>query len=547
MSDNPSARVGILAEVGGDYFTARLIVEIDDTVAQRKLGSNARLGQVGSYLTVQQANSQILVIVERSYRVADRQGHAASMVRVTPVGQINADGKFNKGVSAYPSIGDDIYAVSYDSLNAIFSADGEVAFKVGQLSAFRDVKVHLDASAFFGRHAAILGQSGAGKSWTVTSLIQSALRCMPQSHIILLDMHGEYSDKEVDGVVSVSPFPPDNVRCLNAQQAEFPYWLLTYSELCDLIIDPTDEDASIQTTFLRSILMRLKRESNEHLKISQLTVDSPVYYCINTFVEMIEKANSETSDFGKKKSPLFGKFDQLLVRLNSLFGDTRYDFLMKPKLRTSTESLAGLMRDLVGLGEKKAGITVLDLSAVPFDVAPMVTAQIGRLAFEFNFWNPQCRDFPIFLICEEAHEYIPRLESPRFREARRAMERISKNGRKYGVGICVVSQRPADVSETILAQCSSYICLRISNPSDQDYVRSMVPEAAKGTFAALTSLGKGEVVALGEAVPMPVRFQMDMPDPPPNSTDIDYAGKWRDGDVPINVESVVQNWHQQLR
>jgi DNA helicase HerA-like ATPase len=370
---------------------------------------------------------------------------------------------------------------------------------------------------------------------------------MPQSHIILLDMHGEYSDKDVDGVVSVSPFPQDSVRCLNAQQAEFPYWLLTYSELCDLIVDPTDEDASIQTTFLRSILMRLKREANEHLKMSHLTVDSPVYYSMDTFVEMIEMANSETSDFGKKKSPLFGKFDQLLVRLNSLFGDTRYDFLMKPKTRTSTASLAGLMRDIVGLGEKKAGITVLDLSAVPFDVAPMVTAQIGRLAFEFNFWNPQCRDFPIFLICEEAHEYIPRLEAPRFREARRAMERISKNGRKYGVGICVVSQRPADVSETILAQCSSYICLRISNPSDQEYVRSMVPEAAKGTFAALTSLGKGEAVALGEAVPMPVRFQIDRPDPPPNSTDVDYAGKWNDGGVDIDVEGVVRNWHQQLR
>jgi DNA helicase HerA-like ATPase len=235
------------------------------------------------------------------------------------------------------------------------------------------------------------------------------------------------------------------------------------------------------------------------------------------------------------------------VRLNSLFGDTRYDFLMKPKIRTSTESLAGLMRDIVGLGEKQVGITVLDLSAVPFDVAPMVTAQIGRLAFEFNFWNPLCHDFPIFLICEEAHEYIPRMEAPRYREARRAMERISKNGRKYGVGICVVSQRPADVSETVLAQCSSYICLRISNPSDQDYVRSMVPEAAKGTFAALTSLGKGEAVALGEAVPMPVRFQIDMPDPPPNSTDVDYAGKWHHGSADIDVESVVQNWHQQLR
>jgi len=140
---------------------------------------------------------------------------------------------------------------------------------------------------------------------------------------------------------------------------------------------------------------------------------------------------------------------------------------MKPKIRTSTESLTDMMKDLVGLGERKANVTVLDLSAVPFDVVPMVTAQIGRLAYEFNFWNPLCREFPIFLICEEAHEYIPRQENPRFREARRAMERISKNGRKYGVGLCIVSQRPHDVSETVLAQCSSYICLRISNPEDR--------------------------------------------------------------------------------
>jgi len=547
MSDNTSTRVGILAEVAGDYFTARLVSEGDGAVAQRTLGGSARIGQVGSYLAVHQADTRTLVMVERSYRLADRQGQAAHMVRLTPLGEIDAGGEFNRGVSHYPSIGDSVHPVKREDLSNIFAATGEVEFKVGRLTAFEDVDVHLDPSSFFGRHAAILGQSGAGKSWTVTSLIQSALRSMPQSHIILLDMHGEYSDKEIDGLASVSPFPAESVRCLNAQQFEFPYWLLTYSELCDLITDPTDEDASIQTSFLRSILMRLKRETNKHLNLGHITVDSPVYYPMDQFTEMIEKANSETSDFGKKKSPLFGKFDQLLVRLNSLLGDTRYDFLMKPKLRTSTESLAGLMRDMVGLGETRAGITVLDLSAVPFDVAPMVTAQIGRLAFEFNFWNPRCRDFPIFLICEEAHEYIPRLEAPRYREARRAMERISKNGRKYGVGICVVSQRPADVSETVLAQCNSYICLRISNPDDQEYVRSMVPEASRGTFAALTSLAKGEAVALGEAVPMPVRFMIDMPHPPPNSTDVDYAGKWHGDGVDIDVEGIVQNWHQQLR
>ena len=127
------------------------------------------------------------------------------------------------------------------------------------------------------------------------------------------------------------------------------------------------------------------------------------------------------------------------------------------------------------------------------------------------------------------------------------MERISKNGRKYGVGICVVSQRPSDVSETVLAQCNSFLCLRISNPDDQEYVRSMVPEAAKGTFDSLTSLSKGEAVALGEAVPMPVRFKIDMPNPPPNSTDVDYAGKWRDGGKEIDVENLVSNWHKQIR
>ncbi len=344
-----------------------------------------------------------------------------------------------------------------------------------------------------------------------------------------------------------SPFPPGKVRSLNAHEVEFPYWLLTYSELCDLIIDPADENASIQISFLRSILMRLKRETNTHLDLGHITVDSPVYYSMEEFTELIKKTNSETTNFGKTMSPLHGKFNQMLVRLYSMLNDTRYDFLMKPKIRTSTESLTDLMKDIVGLGEPKANVTVLDLSAVPFDVVPMVTAQIGRLIYEFNFWNPLCREFPIFLICEEAHEYIPREEDPRFREARRAMERIAKNGRKYGIGLCIVSQRPHDVSETVLAQCSSYICLRISNPEDQEYVRSMVPEAARGTFAALTSLSKGEAVALGEAVPMPVVFKVDLPDPPPNSTDIDYAGKWRQYGKEISVEKLVSNWHRQVR
>ena len=547
MTNDNNRQIGVVTDVTAELLTAKLYSKRREDVPNSTGHEHATTGRVGSYLLVKQGDSRILAMVERSYQAADRQGQAAYLVRLTPLGEIGEEGEFNRGVSHFPTSGAGLFEVSQDDLHAIFSRHSEVSYKIGRLTSFEDIDVYMDASAFFGRHTAILGQSGSGKSWTVASLIQSAMRSMPETHIILMDMHGEYSDKDVDGVISRSPFDATRVRCLNAQDIEFPYWLLSYSELCELITDPADEYASIQTSVLRSMLIKLKRETNAHLELGHITVDSPVYYSLDDLMEAMQKANVETSDFGKTRSPLFGKFDQVLVRLSSLLNDTRYDFLMKPQTRTSTGSLASLMQDLVGLGEPRANITVLDLSAVPFDVVPMVTAQIGRLAYEFNFWNPLCREFPLYLICEEAHEYIPREDIPRYREARRSMERIAKNGRKYGVGLCVVSQRPHDVSETVLAQCSSYICLRISNPDDQEYVRSMVPEAVRGTFAALTSLSKGEAVALGEAVPMPVRFRVEKPNPPPNSRDVDYARKWRDGGRPISVESLVSNWHRQVR
>jgi DNA helicase HerA-like ATPase len=547
MTNNENTVIGVLVDVTGDYFTAKLHSQVAASSELAAQPNEAPIGQVGSYLSIRQSGVQILVMVERSYRVADRNGQAAHMIRLTPLGELGSDGEFTRGVARFPTSDAELHRVSNVELEKIFSAHSNVGYKVGALTSMGSIDVYLNANAFFGRHAAILGQSGSGKSWTVTSLIQSALRTMPKAHIILLDLHGEYCDKDVDGVTARAPFPADRVRSMKAQDLEFPYWLLAYSELCELIIDPADENASIQRSHLRSILMTLKRETNESLDLGHITVDSPVYYPLEALVEQIEKANVQTSDFGKTKSALYGRFDQLMVRLNSMLGDSRYDFLMKPTTRVSTASLAELMKDLVGLGDPEASVTVLDLSAVPFDVLPLVTAQIGRLAYEFNFWNPRCREFPIFLICEEAHEYIPREDIPRYREARRSMERISKNGRKYGVGLCIVSQRPHDVSETVLAQCASFICLRISNPDDQEYVRSMVPDAARGTFSALTSLSKGEAVALGEAVPMPVRFRVDMPDPPPNSTDVDYSGKWRNGGEEISVENLVRNWHKQYR
>ncbi len=227
--------------------------------------------------------------------------------------------------------------------------------------------------------------------------------------------------------------------------------------------------------------------------------------------------------------------------------DVRYDFLLRPKVRTNSASLSGLLRDFVGLGNPKRPVTIIDLSSVPFDVRPTVAAQIGRLAFEFNYWNPKYREFPILLMCEEAHAYIPRSSESQYVGSRKSMERIAKEGRKYGTGLAVISQRPNELSETVLAQCGTFICLRITNPDDQAYVRSLVPESEGELVSILAGLGRGEALMLGEAVPLPTRVKFDEPSPFPNSEDVDFYTKWRTGPDDIDVDSIVKRWRSQER
>lgn len=545
MISEENSRIGELIEITGSDFVAELISDEAGFVSEVTLGEDRVIvGQVGSYLTVKQSGIKVLTLVERNWREGTVDG--PRRIRLIPLGEVSSKGAFSRGVNHFPSVGAEVHLVSASELGGIFADFGSAGYCVGRMSSFESMGVYFDPDSFFGRHVAILGQSGSGKSWSVTSLIQSALRAMPNAHVILLDLHGEYGRNEFDPT-SHSAFPDEVVRCVDARELEIPYWLLTYAELIELFIDPDDEDASVQIAFLRETLFDLKKKANRDLDIGHISVDSPIFFSLPEMYMRFKQANEQTTDFGKVKSPLNGKFDQLLVKLQSRFNDTRYNFLLKPQKRTSSDSLAGLMRDFVGLGEPKAKVTVIDLSPVPFDIKPIITAQIGRLAFEFNFWNPRYREFPIFLVCEEAHSYIPREGDPRHAATRRTMERIAKEGRKYAVGMAVVSQRPHELSETVLAQCANFVCLRITNPDDQEYIRALVPDAARGILDALPSLSRGEAIAMGEAMPMPVRFKVTLPDPPPNSSDIDFIGQWKEGPEDISVEDIMHKWRKQER
>ncbi len=547
MISEKNTLIGHIVEANGSDFVAQLISDEEGFVPEVTIDNvMVKIGQIGSYLMVRQAGVYVLVIVESMWQELDAEGELMRMSRVNPLGEISAKGGFERGVSHYPTTGAELHLVTAATLAVLFSKYSAADFKVGKLSSFESVDVFIDPDAFFGRHAAILGQSGSGKSWTVTSFIQSTLNAMPNAHVIILDLHGEYGTKDWDATTS-PPFPEGKVRCVKPEDLEIPYWLLTYEELIELLIDADDPNASVQIAFLRGTLLELKREANQHLDIGHITVDSPIYFSMDDMFRRLKMANETTADFGKTKTALTGMFDQLMVKLQSRLNDTRYDFLLKPEKRNSSESLPGLLRDFVGLGDPGAKVTVLDLSAIPFDVHPTVTAQLARLAFEFNYWNPKCREFPLFVVAEEAHAYIPRVQTAGYQGTRRSFERIAKAGRKYAVGLCVVSQRPNELSETVLSQCSTYVCLRISNPDDQEYVRALVPDSARGILESLPSLAQGEAIATGEGVPMPVRFRVTMPNPPPNAQDIEYAGMWSRGPEETDVEHIVDCWRRQRR
>jgi len=529
---------GLIASVNageGDQFP---VVELE--------GEEVRVGQIGAYLAVRQDDIRLLAMVIHASKVETEGERMERRLTMIPLGTIDDEGVFRRGVTTFPTPGAELHVVTEDEIRSLFARYYDKGFTVGNLASGSRLEVSLDPAKFFGRHFAILGQSGAGKSWTVTSLIQRTVQVMPNAHVILLDLHGEYCWRDRQGDRQ-SAFADHVYRYIDARELEIPYWLLTYSELVDLLIDREDKEASTQIAFLREVVHSLRKKVNRHLNLPKISIDSPVYFSLVDLYRHFKHANEYTTNFGKTQGPLFGKFDSFLIKLQSRFNDVRYDFLLKPKHRKSSETLAGLLRDFVGLGSPRAQVTVVDLSSVPFDVRPTVSAQIGRLAFEFNYWNPHHKEFPILLLCEEAHSYIPRSGHTQYDATRRAMERIAKEGRKYGVALGVVSQRPHELSETVLAQCGNFLCLRITNPDDQEYVRDLVPDAERDLIDTLSALGRGECLALGEAIPVPTRFQVKRPNPSPNSDDTDFYSYWKGGPEDLDIDDIVSRWRRQER
>lgn len=570
-------------------------------------GRNYRVGQLGSYVTMPLDDRTLVGFVT----ACGRQETAADVepeiiVNVQLLGEIKA-GRFTRGVNEPPIVGDDVWVAVQDDFEAIFGSFDQLlagakhpkSFTLGKFAMNRDFDVKVLGSEFLNKHAAIVGNSGSGKSCTTAKILQEILH-LPQAQIVMFDMHGEYRAAFSDEQGNIDP----NVTYLGSEDLVLPYWLLRYDEIETLLVDRSNPlHISSQISFLRTALLEFKRDAARELGLTrELTLDTPIYFSldrIKNYAENLNEAryvlNSEHLAFqklalrslepveqqelmrkqrcefnkgnpeGEVPHPLyFGKLIGFIDQIETRLADRRYEFLLRPiehadgssffTNELSADNTAGqmsqvmhhLIRLLTGRVEPRSNLTIIDLSGIPFDVVDVTVAVITRLLFDLNFWTPAHKRQPILLAFEEAHNYIPR-DSRQQSFARTAVERVAKEGRKYGVAALVISQRPSELSETVLAQCNSMMVMRLNNPDDQAYVARVVSDYFASLIDMLPIMRPGEGFVIGDCVLMPLRTLVELPARTPRSGDVDFFGVWSAEQPESDIDEIVEHWWRQDR
>jgi len=546
MEKSSGLDVGYVSEVNGERALVELTV--DTTVP---LVDDYYPGQPGSHIKIPVQDHSVIGIVS-SIKMVDSDSRHGGRGEETDagrrkiadcilIGTLHEDGRFARGVAVYPNVGQKVKMVSSDELRGVFSEYIGYDFSFGSPTQAEDQRAYVNVDRFFGQHVAVVGTTGCGKSCTVVSMLQKAIKRYRNTHIIVLDLHGEYA----------AAFP-DDVMLIDADKVELPYWVLDFDEFQDLTIDMNETNAKNQITVLHDALVRAREGTVGEEKCrtaDAVTADSPVWFDVEDLLSQIRGWNIQMvpNAAGElEPGPLYGVFDRFLIRLDSKVSDPRYKFMFGPTRYTDSESLARLLKEYLSIDTGKR-MAVVDLSGVPSEAVGVVVAVVCRMVFEFNLWNPEHDRFPVLLVLEEAHNYVPSRPDVRFTAARSSVERITKEGRKYGIGMIVVSQRPKELSDTVLSQCNTFIAMRLTNPDDQNYVRKLVPDSLSGLMSMLPSLRTGEALILGDAMALPTRVRIDCPDPKPMSSDVEFAKWWSEGLKDIDVDRIVKRWRMRRR
>ncbi|MCF8338564.1 MAG: ATP-binding protein [Bacteroidales bacterium] len=426
---------------------------------------------------------------------------------------------------------------------------------IGKYSLSEKARAQLNGDKFFQRHAAILGSTGAGKSWTVASILEKASQ-LPTTKLIALDLHGEYKPLKFAKQLRIAG--PDDLETDDDNILFLPYWLLNLEEMQAMFIDRSEFSAHNQVSiFQKQVgeekLKQLKANGKKQI-INSFTIDSPVPYDLNSVISEISRLDNEyiQGSKSKKQGPYFGKFSRLLTRIELKTSDKRYGFMFQyPDKMDEYDAMTRIIKQLIDFAGDKSGIKVIDFSEVPSDVLPIIIGLIARILYNIQFWTEEKERHPLALICDEAHMYLPKKDesNPNEKRALESFEKVAKEGRKYGVSLVVVSQRPSDVSETILSQCNNIMSLRLSNKQDQNTVKSFMSDNLTVFTDILPTLDIGETIILGDAVLLPSRIMLDKPsvDNRPLSSTIDFWSEWNNKEKKTDFDKAVENYRKQSR
>ena len=556
------------------------IIRIDSNVVEVEISTNIlssspiingkvyKLGQIGTFVKIIAGNISTYGLVESVSNTPSNVDDVTLLsdvgsryLTVRLIGEKVGNRKFEKGIGLYPTINDEVHMVIDEDLYDIYGKEEskeEGLLSIGKHASSDNLNVYLDIHKLVLRHSAILGSTGSGKSNSAVAILKQICNQMHNSRMLLIDPHGEYA----------SAFPGAKVFRIGDRKSPLyiPFWLMNFEELMFFLVGAKpNEDQKPEYRRFREIITQAKK-ANFHLKAGDvnpdyITSDSPIpfnirriWYDINRELnatydiadkekqisaneclvkegsaddlkpaEFLPYSMNNQSPYKSKHQEMYSYEKKLLARLK----DSRYDFMFYPgdyKDETSSKDLHDLLFDWIGGDER---LTILDLSNVPFEVMDITVGLITRFIYDSMFWGrnePNTgRNRPLLIAYEEAHSYLGKNNTT---YAREAVEKIFKEGRKFGLGAVVISQRPSELSETILAQVGTFIALRLTNSSDQSIVKAMAPDNMNSLINLLPSLRIGEAVIVGEAINIPSRVRLPLQTPRPDSSDPELVKSW---------------------
>jgi hypothetical protein len=533
MSREP---IGAILEISG--AGARIAFDLDrlNHSAQDGDPSVAMSGQVGSQVKVRVGRGWLLASIRNQKSDATVPGGIVAEADFLGEGlQERLTGRihgFRRGVTRYPTPGALVYPASTDDLRQVYASDGRQAIQIGTVYPTNDIRAGLYIDALLGKHFALLGSTGTGKSTSAALILHRICEQAPEGHVIMVDPHGEYAAAfRNTGVI------------LDVSNLQMPYWLMNFEEHCEILVTTQGDERQLDCEVLGKCLLEARSRNRLAEQIGKITVDSPIPYLLSD-LSVILNNHMGKLDKGHSSAP----YMRIKNKLDELKGDPRYQFLFSGMLVGDT--MAEFIAKLFRLPSGGRPISIIDVSGVPSDITSTVVAVLSRMVFDFAVWAREEKTRPVLLVCEEAHRYVPSEKNADGSSVGRILSRIAKEGRKYGISLGLITQRPSDLAEGVLSQCGTIIAMRLNNDRDQAFVRAAMPEGARGFLDSIPALRNRECVICGEGVAIPIRASFDDLEEfkRPASADPSFTELWSSsGGEEEMVLRTVQRWRAQGR